>query len=131
MLGVDIISIARVERILARSGEAFLKRFLSKREIALCVGKNGDFNTQRIAGFYAAKEALLKALGCGISAECGFMDIKLRKNSRGAPKIKLKKRIKKHFGVKKIYLSISHDKGSHDKGANKNGGYAIAVVWMK
>lgn len=126
MLGVDIVSIARIERILARSGESFLRRFLSKREIALCVGENGEFNTQRIAGFYAAKEAIAKALRCGISKNLAFTDIKLRKNSQGAPKAKLSKRAKKHFGIKKITISISHEKGA--KGLNN--GYAIAVAMI-
>lgn len=126
MLGIDIVSIARIERILARSGEIFLRRFLSKREISLCVGENGKFNTQRIAGFYAAKEAVAKALGCGISKNLAFTDIKLHKNSHGAPKAKLSKRTKKHFCVKKIAISISHEKG-----ADKNGGYAVAIAYIK
>lgn len=125
MLGIDIVSIARIERILARSGEIFLRRFLSEREIKLCVGENGKFNTQRIAGFYAAKEAISKALGCGISKNLAFTDIKLRKNSRGAPKAKLSKRAKKHFCVKKIAISISHEKGT-----DKNGGYAVAIAMI-
>lgn len=125
MLGVDIVSIARIERILERSGESFLRRFLSGREIALCVGENGEFNTQRIAGFYAAKEALSKALGCGICKQLSFMDIKIKKRKNGAPKMKLKKEAKKHFGIKKIYLSISHEKGT-----DKNGGYAIAIAMI-
>lgn len=125
MLGIDIVSIARIERILARSGEAFLRRFLSKREISLCVGENSKFNAQRIAGFYAAKEAVAKALGCGISKNLAFTDIRLRKNSHGAPKVKLSKHAKKHFGVKKIAISISHEKGT-----NKNGGYAAAIAMI-
>ena len=147
MVGIDIVAIARIERILARSGESFLRRFLNKREISLCVGENGNFNAQRIAGFYAAKEAIAKALGCGISKHLAFKDIRLRKNSQGAPKAKLSKRTKKHFGVKKIALSISHDKDkirakntrnlrdfkgdSCAKNAIKSQGFAIAIAIIK
>lgn len=118
MVGVDIVAINRIERLLKKYNISFLKNFLCQSEIDLCVkgressdfGDLSCFNVERIAGFYAAKEAIAKALRCGISKNLTFKDIILSKNSRGAPKAKLIKRAKKHFKVKKIYISISHDK---------------------
>ena len=176
MVGVDLVAIARIERLIGKYGVSFLQHFLRKSEISLCIKKvqsgevgesidldahlkNADisrfadishfdishFNVERIAGFYAAKEAISKALRCGISKNLTFKDIKLSKDSRGAPKAKLSKRAKKHFKVKKIYLSITHDKaqirgGKGDK-SNKNDlplsqspkstGFAIAIAMIK
>lgn len=124
MIGVDIVAISRIEKILTRSGKDFLRKFLSKGEIKSCIFENGHWNTQRIAGFFAAKEALSKALGCGICKELGFMDMQIKKHKSGAPKMRLKKGVKKHFGIKKIHLSISHEKGVKGSGS----GYAVAVV---
>lgn len=165
MVGVDLVAIVRIERLLGKYGVSFLQNFLRKSEIALCVkktqgGESSDldsllkntdishfdishFNVERIAGFYAAKEAISKALRCGISKHLTFKDIKLSKDSRGAPKAKLSKRAKKHFGVKKIALSISHDKaqirGSIGDKSNshlsphsvESKGFAIAIAFIK
>lgn len=156
MVGVDLVAIVRIERLLGKYGVSFLQNFLRKSEIALCVkkaqgGASSDldshlknaeishFNIERIAGFYAAKEAISKALRCGISKHLTFKDIILRKDSRGAPKAKLSKRAKKHFGVKKIYLSISHDKaqirGKNDSHLSPHSieskGFAIAIAFIK
>ncbi|MDE6885528.1 MAG: holo-ACP synthase [Helicobacteraceae bacterium] len=116
MIGIDVVAIERIEKIVQKYGISFLKRFLNKSEIKL-VCRDSSFNINSIAGFFAAKEAISKALGCGIGKELGFRDIKIIKNIKNAPKIKLKKKIKKYFKIKKTYLSITHDKG-----------YAIAVV---
>lgn len=98
------------------------------------------FNVERIAGFYAAKEAISKALHCGINKNLTFKDIRLSKDSHGAPKAKLSKRAKKHFCVKKIAISISHDKaqirgGKKDDKSDlylsqsiESKGFAIAVA---
>lgn len=133
MLGVDIVSIDRIERILNRSGIAFLHKFLNDDEIKLCVFKNGSFNIERIAGFYATKEAVSKALGCGISKKLTFSDIIISKHKNGRPIITLKKHTKKYFRIKKIHISISHERGDkrqYGKSQNDNNqnGYAIAIA---
>lgn len=117
-MGVDIVAINRIERLLKKYNISFLKNFLRQSEIDLCVkgressdfGDLSCFNVERIAGFYAAKEAIAKALRCGISKNLTFKDIILSKDFQGAPKAKLSKRAKKHFKVQKIYISISHDR---------------------
>ena len=117
-MGVDIVAINRIERLLKKYNTSFLKNFLCESEIDLCVkgressslGDLSCFNVERIAGFYAAKEAIAKALRCGISKNLTFKDIILSKDFQGAPKAKLSKRAKKHFKVKKIHISISHDR---------------------
>lgn len=114
MIGVDIVVIARIEKMMQRWGEKALSRFLSEDEIALVK------RASTAAGFWAAKEAAAKAIGTGIGKECGFHDIKISKTKKNAPKIKFKKDIRKKFKIKNSSLSITHD-----------GGFAIAVVALE
>lgn len=110
-VGCDIISIERIERIHSKHGRAFLDKILSPAEQDLVK------NPATLAGLWAAKEAASKALGVGISAECGFLDIILSKDAKGAPKLKFSPKITQKFKLKSTALSISHDQG-----------FAIAVV---
>ena len=100
-----------MKRLIEKYDVQFLKKFLSKDEILLVK------NYRNAAGFWAAKEAASKALGCGIGAECTFHDISITKSSKGAPLLELSEKVKKQFHVKSSALSITHD-----------GDYAIAVV---
>lgn len=94
-----------------RFGDKFLKRFLSPEEILLIK------NHKTAAGFWAAKEACSKALGCGIGKECSFHDIVLSKTSKGAPIATLSQKLIDTYQITDISLSITHD-----------GDYAIAAV---
>jgi len=111
LIGIDLIKIPRVQRSLERFGDKFLLRYLSKEEILLIK------SPKTAAGFWAAKEACSKALGCGISKECGFHDIHITKTSKGAPCIALSKRVSQYYNVADLSVSITHD-----------GDYAMAVV---
>ncbi|QCD52746.1 holo-ACP synthase [Campylobacter sp. RM16192] len=114
MIGIDIVVISRISKLKKRYGEAFAKRFLSEDEIKIAK------NDATMAGFYAAKEAVSKALGCGISSECSFFDIEIYKTEKNAPKIKLSDKLKQNFKISEADISISHD-----------GGFAIAAVILK
>ena len=114
-VGIDITSIERIAKVYERLGDGFLLKFLRKKELEFL-----RKTPQSIAGFWAAKEAAAKALGCGICAKCNFTDIKISKSKKGAPKLEFSKKVKKHFKIKKSNLSISHD-----------GGFAVAVVVIK
>lgn len=112
MLGIDVVQISRIERLSARFGKRGLERFLCQSEIKLCIRHNG-YNHARIAGFWAAKEALSKALGCGIGAELGFLDMSIMLDSKGAPHIELDSHKMAYFQTKRTFahiaLSITHD----------------------
>ena len=110
-VGVDIVSIKRMESLCAKFGERALKRFLNESEIVLAK------TPQSVAGFWAAKEACAKALKCGIGKELGFHDILVSKSSKGAPVLNLTKEKLDYFNVDSLSLSIAHD-----------GGFPIAVV---
>ncbi|SFZ97716.1 Holo-[acyl-carrier protein] synthase [hydrothermal vent metagenome] len=110
-LGTDIIKIDRIENSLEKFGEKFKIKFLNESEISIVK------KTQSIAGFWAAKEAISKALGCGIGAELSFHDIVISKDHKGAPSFILKEKAQNRHKITSSSLSISHD-----------GGFAIAVV---
>lgn len=106
MIGCDVVEIARIEKILAKSREKFLQKILTNNEL-----KTLNPNSNSIAGYYAAKEAASKALGCGICKDCSFMDIEITKNNLNRPRILFSEKIFNKFGVKSAHLSISHDAG--------------------
>jgi holo-[acyl-carrier protein] synthase len=110
-IGTDIIQISRVEKSLNKFGEKFKNKFLNESEIKLAK------KLESIAGFWAAKEAIAKALGCGIGSELSFHDIIIEKNNKGAPHFTLTKKAQLLHNIQGSSLSISHD-----------GGFAIAVV---
>lgn len=112
MIGIDIASIQRIEKMYEKFGVKAYARFLDEEEIALVK------SSSTAAGFWAAKEAASKALGTGIGKECSFHDIKIKKNKMGAPKLKYSKQIRKKYKIKKSHLSITHDEG-----------VAVAVVY--
>jgi holo-[acyl-carrier protein] synthase len=60
-LGIDMIEVERIHTVFAHHGERFLKRVFTEEEIAQCHNK-----VQRLAGRFAAKEAISKALGTGM-----------------------------------------------------------------
>ncbi len=111
MIGVDLVHVKRIEKFYEKFGRKAYERFLSNDEIALVK------NPQSAAGFWAAKEAVSKALGCGISEVCTFKDIRIHKDEKGKPRLTLSSHIIKTFDVTDISLSISHDND-----------FAIAVV---
>lgn len=114
MIGIDLIKTDRMKRLIERFGDRGLQKFLSADEIALIK------NYRSAAGFWAAKEACAKALGCGIGSECTFHDIHLSKTPKGAPLIDLSQPIKDRFQIEDLSVSITHD-----------GEYAIAVVALQ
>ena len=111
MIGIDIVSINRIEKMQEKFKDKFYDRFLDEDEKKLAN------SVQSLAGFWAAKEAASKAIGTGIGKECSFFDIKITKSSKNAPQIEYKKSLRKKYKIKNSALSISHD-----------GGFAIAVV---
>ncbi|NLY04193.1 MAG: holo-ACP synthase [Campylobacter sp.] len=111
MIGIDIVEISRIEKLKVKFGDKFTDRILNQSEIMLVK------NDVTLAGFYAAKEAISKALGTGIGSEFGFKDCEIYKDLRGSPCIKFTPEISNKFKIQKADLSISHA-----------GGFAIAAV---
>ena len=109
-IGMDLCDISRMEKLL--SDGRFLARFFSAEEQAYIQSK-GRAAAQSMAGIYAAKEALAKALGCGLSGG-ELADICVLHGANGAPYYDLREnwaRLAAERGVAALQLSVSHDGG--------------------
>ena len=103
--GVDLIEIARIETVLARQGKAWLERIFTPAELEYC-GKRAE----SLAGRWAAKEAVAKALGSGIG-DVSWKEIEILGDEQNAPTLTLHgmAEIKaKELGLANWSVSISH-----------------------
>ncbi len=108
-LGVDIVEIERIEKALQKH-ENFLSRLFNRSEIDYFEKKGNKAET--IAGMFAAKEAVAKVLGTGISG-FSWVDIEISHTESGQPIVELKNNAKvlaDNKSIKKILISISHCK---------------------
>ena len=97
MIGVDVCLISRIAR--AIGNERFVERVFTQGEREYCDG---------YAGIYAAKEAVVKALGAGIT-DFNFHDVEITHGKNGAPKVALHGEAEKFADGAKLHVSISHD----------------------
>jgi len=119
--GIDLVKIERIENIIKRWGNNFASRIFTPLERDYCEKKK-DTKFQSYAGRFAAKEALLKALGLGLRG-ANWKEIEVINNGFGQPIINTSgklKNISSAKGVSKYFLSISHTKE-----------YAIAQVILE
>jgi holo-[acyl-carrier protein] synthase len=110
-LGTDLIEIARIERSLARFGEAFLRRVYTPGEIAYCMAKKNS--AESLAARFAAKEAGAKALGTGISRGVSWRELEVRRAPGRRPELHFSGRaaeIAQHLGIRRVSLSLSHSR---------------------
>ncbi|MEX2081644.1 MAG: holo-ACP synthase [Dehalococcoidia bacterium] len=78
-VGVDVIEIGRIADVIARHGERFLQRIYTEDEVAHCRGRVSE-----LAARFAAKEAVMKALGTGVRG-ISWREIEVLPNRRGKP----------------------------------------------
>ena len=107
-LGVDIVEIARMRKILDRT-PSFAPKVFSEAERAYCDGKATP--EVHYATRFAAKEAVVKALGTGFSEGIGVRDIEVRRTSKGRPYVVLTGRARelaRERGVLEIPISLSY-----------------------
>jgi holo-[acyl-carrier protein] synthase len=106
-IGTDIVSVDRIKKSLKNKN--FLKRVFNEKEILKCKKINNSTNCY--AKRFAAKEALSKALGTGISNGVNFNEIIVLNKKSGKPYINFsgqtKKILNKKFKGKKTKISLS------------------------
>ena len=100
--GVDIIEVRRIKNSIDKYGQAFLKRIFTDRELDKAKEHKSFF--QHIAGRFAAKEAVFKALNI---ATLNFKEVQILNDDRGKPHCSLLNDSQNKFS---IYISISHIK---------------------
>ena len=119
--GIDLVKIERIEKIIKKWGDNFIFRIFTPLEREYCEIKKGN-KFQSYAGKFAAKEALLKALGLGLRG-VNWKDIEVLNNKLGQPVIKLTGKLKEitfEKDIDRYFLTISHTKE-----------YAIAQVILE
>jgi holo-[acyl-carrier protein] synthase len=110
-VGTDLVEIARVRKMLDGSaGERFLERILTPQERELAHKRRGRL-AEFAAGRFAAKEAVVKAIGCGIGKQIGFQDVEVLPDGLGKPVCHVREEALQRAGLigsQRIHISITH-----------------------
>ena len=105
--GVDIVEISRIGEAVSRWGDRFFNRIYTPGELAYAKGR-----LPQLAGRFAAKEAVMKALGTGVRG-VGWREIEVVRKPGQAPTVVLHGRAKargEHLGLGELAISISHSR---------------------
>ncbi len=108
-LGTDIVECLRIAQMIERHGELFIGRVYTDHEIEYCSTRKAA--TQHYAGRWAAKEAVLKAIGTGWVRGITWRDVEVRNHSSGRPSIALSggaREVSERMGISQMLISISH-----------------------
>lgn len=117
-LGCDLCAVSRMNEII--KNQRFLERYFTAAERAYISGRVRSAETA--AGIFAAKEALLKALGTGLGG-VDFEAVEIIHTPLGAPEYAMNEKLLKALhkaGAQRVFLSISHD-----------GDYAMATAVLE
>jgi holo-[acyl-carrier protein] synthase len=109
-IGLDLVKIDRLRGIAERWRARFLDRLYTEAERRDCMKKAAPYAS--LAGRFAAKEAVLKALGTGWTDGVSWHDIQVVNDRSGRPRATVSGRVKtlmKRAGVTTIHISLSHD----------------------
>ncbi|WP_108125955.1 holo-ACP synthase [Saccharospirillum mangrovi] len=109
-IGTDIVDIQRIEAVLQRQGERFVKRILTEAE-------QGEYQRRGepvkfLANRFAGKEAVAKALGTGIAEGVTFQQIEILPGDKGAPQVQLFERAAQLADGGQMLLSLSDEQRS-------------------
>ena len=107
-VGVDLVEIARMEEAICRRPR-LKRRLFTDAERAYCDGHAHP--EVHYATRFAAKEAVLKALGTGFSEGIGWLDVEVRRTAKGRPYVVLTGRareVARERGVREIPISLSY-----------------------
>lgn len=107
--GIDLVDFPRIEEMAKRHGQRFLDRVFTAFEQAYAEANKNRM--EKLAGRFAAKEAILKLMGTGWRGKIAWTDIEIVNNPSGQPKVNLSgevEKIAKRLGIKHISVSITH-----------------------
>ncbi len=108
-IGTDITECLRIARMIERHGEAFIARVYTPAEIRYCQTRKQS--TQHFTGRWAAKEAVLKALGTGWRRGISWRDIEILNEPGGKPLVTLSggaREVAQQLGITEMLITISH-----------------------
>jgi holo-[acyl-carrier protein] synthase len=108
-IGTDITECLRIARLIERHGEQFINRVYTPAEVRYCRSRKQA--TQHFTARWAAKEAVLKALGINRRRGIAWRDIEIRNDALGKPLVALRGGVKDmvaQLGVGKLLVGMSH-----------------------
>lgn len=111
--GIDIVETQRIRQMLDAHGQRFLARCFTDAEQAW-QGRSERRRIERLAGRFAAKEAILKAVGTGWAAGVTWTDAEVVPEPTGRPGVRLHGRLRElahELGIRHWTLSITHAAG--------------------
>lgn len=117
-LGIDLVEIRRLERALDRWGERLMHRLFTPTERESC--ERRVRLGESLAGTFAAKEALFKAMGTGLAQGLSWTQVEVVREKKRAPVMRVSGKAQERLlrmGMKRIWLSLSHE-----------GAYSVAAV---
>ena len=107
--GIDLVDCPRIEQMIERHGERFVRRVFTDAEQAYAEKNKNE--VEKLAGRFAAKEAILKLVGTGWRGRIAWTDIEIINNAAGQPEVTLGGEVRKiadKLGIKHISVSITH-----------------------
>ncbi|MCD9024522.1 holo-ACP synthase [Cohnella silvisoli] len=114
-IGLDVVELARIDKLLSGpSGQKFVTRVLTAHEYKNWASLQPRRALEFVSGRVAAKEAVVKAIGCGIGALVGFKDIEVLPDMLGKPVCTLSEASIRRLGWEghtyKLHLAITHER---------------------
>jgi holo-[acyl-carrier protein] synthase len=107
--GIDLVDFDRIEQMLARHEQRFLERVFTTRELA--DADKVKNRVEKLAGRFAAKEAVMKLIGTGWRDGIAWTDIEVVNNPLGQPEVTITGRVRQiadEKNIEQITLSITH-----------------------
>ena len=120
-IGIDQVEVGRIQKLLNERPDRAARRLFTARERETCESRRRS--DECFAARFAAKEAFVKALGCGLREGMNWTDIEIQTEKNGRPRIVLSGAAEEAFrsrGGSEIYLSFTHE-----------GGQAVAFVVLE
>jgi holo-[acyl-carrier protein] synthase len=105
-VGVDIVEVERFKKLHEKWGEHFLKKIFTDREIDYCLSKKNSY--QHLAGRFAVKEAVSKAISTGWTGNFRWKDVEVLNDKRGKPFAFFHNKLKEELNSCSVHISISH-----------------------
>lgn len=108
-IGTDIVECPRIGKMIEQHGELFLRRIYTEREIRYCQARKHAI--EHFAGRWAAKEAILKALGTGRSRGIAWTHVEVRNGPEGRPHVLVcgaAREMARERNIAEVLVSISH-----------------------
>jgi holo-[acyl-carrier protein] synthase len=107
--GIDLVDFPRIEALIERHDARFLDRVFTQREQSDAAAVKNK--VEKLAGRFAAKEAVLKLIGTGWRGKIAWTDIEVVNNPLGQPIVTITNEVKKiadEAGIEQLTLSITH-----------------------